>query len=970
MKKRILSMLLVIVMVIGLLPTVAQAAAGFSVTTKVLSGGGSLSHQNNLQSGQTVTLQPIPDQGYGVYSIEAEDRYHNRIQLTDLGNGCYTFTMPSCDVSVKVEFAKPVGSVGFLSNGKFTLEMGKTLDLKEKIYFSPVVYLPTRLTWSSDNNSVATVDSDGNVTAVGEGVANITATAIDGTKTDGVSPSGSCRITVKKTSTITFDTDGGTTIAPITKAVGESFSVANPTKDGYTFAGREPALPRYMPEENTTYTAQWTAKQYTITQDPNTINGTLYFAKDYKYDEPVTAAAQGDTIAVFWEHAEGYVLDYETDISVRTEAGDAVEVESFEFTMPSDNVIVSASFVLEDYVIGVAASESGKAEADKETAHMGDTVTVTATPDTGYVVKRVTVTPVYNDGPEPCSLEEEGGEEPEEIAVTDKGDGTYSFIMPASNVAVNVEFELLAYDVWVGGVQITGANKDDITAAITAAGGNATGTATYDPVTNTLTLNNFSHTSEGYKFNPRMGSASIYATLEHLTVNFVGSNTVACSAENGYALYNYGALTITADDTNGSLALTGDYYGIQSSGDIIISDCRVTAQGNNGMGIAGNGTIAITNSFVTANGARHGIAVVHAEEDDATEMKSDDLTITNSTVVATGGEYALFYDGGHNEDESSIRGGLIPKLVFDNKFAAVAGNDAESAVMVETNAAATYENKHVRIVSVHDVTYKADGQIVGKVTVEHGKNATAPEIPAKEGYNETAPKWDKDGKNITADTEINAVYTKNQPGEYADVTPDTNVGGGKVAEEIEELKEKVPFTQEEEKQIEYGADVEVWLEIKDISDSVSSEEKAKVEEKLGDADVALYLDIAMFKQVGENEASRLTQLGDRVQICFKLDDSYINTDKDVTRTYSIIHVHDGKAEVITPVFDANAKTLSFQTDRFSTYALVYTDVVNTPPAEIPATGDSFQPAFWIACMTLSIFGIAVLLLDAKRRHAR
>jgi len=307
------------------------------------------------------------------------------------------------------------------------------------------------------------------------------------------------------------------------------------------------------------------------------------------------------------------------------------------------------------------------------------------------------------------------------------------------------------------------------------------------------------------------------------------------------------------------------------------------------------------------------------------------------------------------------------------------------------NITADTEINAVYTVKKYTVTYKADGKVVKTVEVEHGKDATAPEIPAKEGYNETTPKWDKDGKNITADTEINAVYTKNQPGEYADVTPDTNVGGGKVAEEIEELKEKVPFTQEEEKQIEHGADVEVWLEIKDISDSVSSEEKAKVEEKLGDADVALYLDIAMFKQVGENEASRLTQLSDKVQITFKLDDSYINTDKDVTRTYSIIHVHDGKAEVITPVFDANAKTLSFQTDRFSTYALVYTDVVNTPPtedtvppteetvpptekpappAEIPATGDSFQPAFWIACMTLSIFGIAVLLLDTKRRHAR
>ena len=38
---------------------------------------------------------------------------------------------------------------------------------------------------------------------------------------------------------------------------------------------------------------------------------------------------------------------------------------------------------------------------------------------------------------------------------------------------------------------------------------------------------------------------------------------------------------------------------------------------------------------------------------------------------------------------------------------------------------------------------------------------TAPTIPTKEGYDKTAPTWDKDGKNITADTEINAVYIEN-----------------------------------------------------------------------------------------------------------------------------------------------------------------------------------------------------------------
>jgi len=58
------------------------------------------------------------------------------------------------------------------------------------------------------------------------------------------------------------------------------------------------------------------------------------------------------------------------------------------------------------------------------------------------------------------------------------------------------------------------------------------------------------------------------------------------------------------------------------------------------------------------------------------------------------------------------------------------------------------------------VTYKADGQVVDSVEVEYGKDATAPTIPEKEGYTQTAPTWDKDGKNITADTEINAVYTQ------------------------------------------------------------------------------------------------------------------------------------------------------------------------------------------------------------------
>ena len=58
--------------------------------------------------------------------------------------------------------------------------------------------------------------------------------------------------------TLTFDTNGGSTIAPITQDYGTAITApADPTKTGYTFAGWTPAIPSTMPAENLTVTAQW-----------------------------------------------------------------------------------------------------------------------------------------------------------------------------------------------------------------------------------------------------------------------------------------------------------------------------------------------------------------------------------------------------------------------------------------------------------------------------------------------------------------------------------------------------------------------------------------------------------------------------------------------------------------------------------------------------------------------------------------
>ena len=66
--------------------------------------------------------------------------------------------------------------------------------------------------------------------------------------------------------TITFDTDGGSKIDPITQDYGTAITApAAPTKTGYTFAGWDRAIPGTMPAENMTVKATWTINKYTIT---------------------------------------------------------------------------------------------------------------------------------------------------------------------------------------------------------------------------------------------------------------------------------------------------------------------------------------------------------------------------------------------------------------------------------------------------------------------------------------------------------------------------------------------------------------------------------------------------------------------------------------------------------------------------------------------------------------------------------
>ena len=90
--------------------------------------------------------------------------------------------------------------------------------------------------------------------------------------------------------TITFDTVGGSAIAPITQDYGTAVTApANPTREGYTFMGWDKAIPATMPAENMTVTAQWKVNSYTITFD--TAGGSTVAPITQDYGTNITAPA-------------------------------------------------------------------------------------------------------------------------------------------------------------------------------------------------------------------------------------------------------------------------------------------------------------------------------------------------------------------------------------------------------------------------------------------------------------------------------------------------------------------------------------------------------------------------------------------------------------------------------------------------------------------------------------------------------
>lgn len=154
--------------------------------------------------------------------------------------------------------------------------------------------------------------------------------------------------------------------------------------------------------------------------------------------DPSTSAIVGSTVTVTPNAAEeGYELSEVWWMAAEGTTGDTTKYpiklngDKYQFTMPEYNVTVGATFTEivtppepVKHSITTAQSSYGTIGADKQQAAEGETVNVTVTTITDYVVSKVYYTDYYNTVNVPLT----------------GSNGSYTFVMPAYNVEIHAEY--------------------------------------------------------------------------------------------------------------------------------------------------------------------------------------------------------------------------------------------------------------------------------------------------------------------------------------------------------------------------------------------------------------------------------------------------------------------------------------------------------------------------------------------------
>ena len=308
-------------------------------------------------------------------------------------------------------------------------------------------------------------------------------------------------------------------------------------------------------------------------------------------------------------------------------------------------------------------------------------------------------------------------------------------------------------------------------------------------------------------------------------------------------------------------------------------------------------------------------------------------------VTATADAYA--YNSAEVKDADTITGSVI----------ALAGADVENYQLAETKASVSAKILQKNLAKA-DVTLgaalvangKSQTQAVEKVMLD-GTELTAKDYEVTGNQAAAAGSYTLtiEGKNnytgkvqktyVVVPAEEQMVSTGNGDVKIGEGTLKVSVSAGQDAPEMSLASDKKTLikmliqggnlTADEIVLIEEGATIELTLNVEHAEATVSAETRAAMEKTAGEFTIGRYLNITFTKSVNGEKESEIHEIKAPIKISFRLSNDLLNTDRKVKREYMVLRNHDGEVTSLPGTFADGI--ITFETDRFSDYAIAWKD---------------------------------------------
>lgn len=137
-------------------------------------------------------------------------------------------------------------------------------------------------------------------------------------------------------------------------------------------------------------------------------------------------------------------------------------------------------------------------------------------------------------------------------------------------------------------------------------------------------------------------------------------------------------------------------------------------------------------------------------------------------------------------------------------------------------------------------------------------------------------------------------------------------------EVIDLLIENKEITANELSEVAEGKKIEIVLEVKEAQANELIETNTKGYK------VGKYLNITLNKIVNGTSES-IHELSKVMKVTIKVPEELINKDSKTKREYYIARSHNGKVDILETIYNEKTNSLTFETDKFSDYAILYKD---------------------------------------------